>query len=263
MKTALVSMMCLASVFCSPCFAQAAETDAVGSLQIHNAFAVSYDDAEQAIATALSQKDITGKLAVTMAGHKNAVLFSYSAPVAVEIKGLTIERISNRWTASLLFVSQGEVVSAIPATGNFNEMVELPVLKRAVRAGDIITEQDLEVRDFSAGHSRTDTITDLSALIGKTPTHHLSPSRPIKTQEVVIPAILKKNAIVEMRYSSPGMEITTYGEAMMEGAMGDVINVKNAASKKIVRAVIADNKTVTVLGNGMETSQLRNDTHAN
>lgn len=256
MKKLIVSLVSLTSLLASACYAQVATNDVVGSLNLRNAFQVSYDDVEEAVATTLHQNGLTEKLKVTMTGHKEISIFSYEKPVSVEVKGLKFAKLDNRWTASLLFVSNNEVISAIPASGHFDEIVELPVLKSSVRAGDIISENDLEIRDFSIGHTRNDTITDLSELIGKTPLHNLSPSRPIKHQEVSIPSIIKKTNIVEMRYNSPGMQISTSGEAMMDGAKGDVINVKNSTSKKIVRAVVADNKTVNIVSPEMETSQL-------
>ena len=252
MKILLLSFIWLCSFF-SAAYAQES-TETVANVQ--NVFQLSYGDAEEAVAAALHQKGIDDKLLVTMNGRKDQAIYSYDKPVTVVIKGLQVEKIDHHWSASMLFVANGEVISAIPAAGHFDEIAELPVLKRAIRAGDIISENDIEVRDFSQTHTRTDTVTDMSALIGKSPTHNLSPARPIREHEIANPTVMKKNAIVEMRYSSPGMEISTTGEAMNDGARGDIINVRNSASKKIVRGVIADNKTVTIIAPGTQTSQL-------
>lgn len=241
-----------------PAFAQAAfEAPAEpAAAQLTNAFSVSFNDAEEAVAAALNEKGIGDKLSVTIAGRRNTSIFAYSKPVSLEIKGLTIERLDHRWDASLLFVAGNEVVSAIPISGHFDEIIELPVLKREVRAGDVISAADIEVRDFSQAHTRTDTITDISDLIGKSSSHDLSPSRPIREHEVANPTLIKRNALIEMHYNSPGMEISTTGEAMGDGAKGDVINVRNSSSKKIVRAVVADSKSVNIIAPDTQTSQL-------
>lgn len=240
MKRFAIALLCLLSL------PVAAFADAASG----TAFEISYNDAEEAVASALNLKGIGDKLSVTITGRKNAAIFASDKPMTVEIKGLTIEHLEHRWSASLLFVASGEVISAIPAGGHYDEMVELPVLKRPVRAGDVIGEADIQVLDFSLAHTRTDTVTDMSQLIGKSPLHAMSPSRPIREHEIANPTLVKKSTLVDMRYSSPGMEISATGEAMSDGAQGDVINVRNASSKKIVRAVIADSKTVTVLASG-------------
>jgi flagella basal body P-ring formation protein FlgA len=239
----------------APAYAEATAGALPAEAASRQPFEVSYADAENAVEKMLNQKGIGDKIAVTINGRKTSALFTYEKPVAVEVKGLQFDRRDNHWSASLLFVSDGEVITAIPSSGRYDEMIELPVLKRETRSGDIISEANIEVRDFVMSHTRTDTISDISDLIGKSPLHSISPSRPIRIHEVVNPAIVKKNAVLQLRYHSPGMEITTMGEAMNDGAQGDVISVRNSASKKIVRAVITDSKTADIIAPGTEVSQ--------
>lgn len=231
-----------------------------------NAFEVSYSAAEQAISHALTEKGVGDKVTANLTsianGNRSGVLQAFNQPVTIDIKGLQFDRRSHRWSASLLFVANGEVVTALPASGHFEEIIEVPVLKRELRNGDIISENDIEIRDFPMAHIRSDTITDISTIIGKSPLRTISPFRSLRENEIASPAIVKKNGIVQMRYSSPGMEITTSGQAMDDGAKGDVINVRNTASKKVVRAVIEDSNTVNIMATGTQTSQLTETSHA-
>ena len=121
---------------------------------------------------------------------------------------------------------------------------------------------DIEIRDFAITHTRADTVTDIASLVGKSPVRTISPERPIREQEVVSPAIVKKNALVQMHYHSPGMEITTTGQAMTDGAKGDVINVRNVTSKKIVRDIVDNNGSVVIPNSGVETTQLNGGNYA-
>jgi flagella basal body P-ring formation protein FlgA len=68
--------------------------------------------------------------------------------------------------------------------------------------------------------------------------------------------IVKRDAIVQISYSVPGMEITTSGQALAPGARGDVIEVRNTTSKKVVRAVIEASDRVQVIVPNTQTSQL-------
>jgi len=238
---------------CMFAFAAFAET---GAAQPIKAFELTYNDAEDAIGWVLMQKGVGDKVAASITGHKTGALFSHSKPISVDIRGLQFDKQNSRWSASLLFVSDGEVVSALPASGKFEEMVELPVLKRPFKNGDVIANSDLEIRDFPMDHTRTDTVTDMASLIGKSPLRSISPYRPIRGNEIAAPTLIKKNTLVQMHYNSPGMEITTAGQTMADGAKGDVISVRNVTSKKIVQAVIATDGSVTVLSPGTQTSQL-------
>jgi len=229
--------------------APAAPTAVVSSDTTKYLFQLSSGDAEDAIGKALVQKGAGTKIGISINGHRNDALFSYSKPISVEIRGLQFEKPS-RWSANLLFVADNEVVSAMPVAGHYEEIIEVPVLKREVRSGDVIGEADVEMRDFPMTRTRTDTITDIAQIIGKSPAIAISPSRPIRQHEIASPAIIKKNGIVSIRYISPGMEITTTGQALEEGAKGSVISVRNTVSRKIVRAVITDENTVDIAATG-------------
>ncbi|NBO17999.1 MAG: flagella basal body P-ring formation protein FlgA, partial [Proteobacteria bacterium] len=162
-----------------------------------------------------------------------------------------------RWQSSLVFVNEkGDVISAMPASGMFHEMIEVPVLKRQLRNGEQISESDIELRDFIRSQTRPDTITDISSLIGKTPMRGISAFRPVRESEITGAPIVKRDAIVQLRYTVPGMEITTPGQALAQGARGDVIEVRNTASRKVVRGVIENADTVIVYSPNQQMSAL-------
>jgi flagella basal body P-ring formation protein FlgA len=228
----------------------------------HNAFEVSYSNVEDAVTQALTEKGVGDKVAATINGRKSKPIFAYNKPVTIETRGLQYDKMSGHWEGSIVFVADGDVISAIPASGHFDEMVEVAVLKREMRPSDIIHENDVEIRDFSVRNTRTNTVTDISSLIGKAPLRTISPYRPIRSEEIVNPSIMKKDAMVQMHYSLPGMDITTAGQAMTAGAKGDVINVRNVTSKRMVRAVIEDSETVSVATPTQQTSQLTGGDYA-
>lgn len=221
-------------------------------------FQLSYEDVEGAVGFALSDKGAGQKIAATVNGDRRKPLFSYDKPISVEIRGLQFDGDNKRWSASLLFVSGDAVVSAIPVSGRFEETVEIPVLKRQVKNGEVIRAEDIELRDHPFARTRSDTVTDLASLVGKSPTRTISPGRPVYESELAGPTLVKKNATVQMRYLSAGLEISATGQTVDDGARGDVITVRNLASKKLVRAVIADEKTVDVVAPGTALSSNSN-----
>lgn len=241
--------------------AQQQQFHASANASLRNMFDVAYTDAEAAVSTALAERGIADKVSALMDGHKNAAIFSYSEPTHVEIRGLQVDKDHNRWSANLLFTSlDGSVISAIPAAGHYSEVTEVPVLKRAIRNGEIISESDVELRDFATSRTQSDTVRDLSSLIGKTPLHNVSPFRPIHQVEIINMPILKRDAIVQIEYNVPGMHISTAGQALAAGARGDVIDVRNTTSRKVVRAVITSPEHVQVLTPDTQTSQLTSST---
>jgi flagellar basal body P-ring formation protein FlgA len=220
-------------------------------------FNITYEDAEAAIGKALSEKSTDGKtISVSIIGKKPVPIYSSNKPVDVEVRGLRSDDKISRWTANLIITGQDNVVSAMPLSGRFSVMKELAVLKRFLRSGDVISESDVELKSFPQERVNSDNIIDASRLIGRSPIRTVSPNRPIRESEISAPAIIKKNALVQMRYKTKNMEITTAGQALADGAKGDVIEVRNTTSKKITQAVVSDNNIVDVVGGGTQTSQI-------
>ncbi len=253
----------LAIIFNSP-FAMAEDAAPTQPAEQSYIFNISYDDAQDAISKALTEKlgeklaadKQAGKsIAATINGKKASPLYSSNKPVSVEIRGLKSDNDKNSWSASLLITSDSSVISAMPLAGRYSIMNEVPVFKRALKNGDIISEADIELKSFPEVRTGNDMITNTADIIGKTPVRSISPARPIRTNEIAGIAIVKKNALVQMRYKTAYMEITTTGQALSDGAKGDVIEIRNVASKKTTRAVVADNNVVDILAQNVQTSQ--------
>ena len=57
-------------------------------------------------------------------------------------------------------------------------------LKRDVRNGDKINKDDIEMRTFAISRTRSDTVTDISQIEGKSPIRTISANRPIRAHEI-------------------------------------------------------------------------------
>lgn len=209
-------------------------------------FKLSYAEAEKAAGAALADKGVAEKVAAFINGRQSETLYSYGKPISVEVRGVQFDKTSSRWSGNLIILSGNDVVTALPASGRFDILAEIPVLKQNVKYGKVIEANDIEIRDIAVSQVRGDTVTDIASLVGKSPSYSITAGRPIRTHEVSLPPMIKKNSLVQMHYRSPGMEITTSGQAMEDGRKGEIINVKNLASKKIIQTVVEDTASVRV-----------------
>lgn len=228
---------------------------------IEQYFRLSYQDAEEAIAAALSERGAGAKIAAAITRRDNDYIFSYSHPISVEIRGLKFDEKTRRFTANLLPISEGKVLSATAISGSYDEMMEVPVLKRSIKAGDVIKAEDIELRDYTAARTRDSTITDIASLIGKSPVRVITEGRPIREHELALPIEVKKNDLVKMYYRSGPMTITTNGQAQDDGSKGTMIMVRNLSSKKLVQAQVVDATTVVITDQNTLTSRLNGDDH--
>lgn len=239
----------LLSIFVLP-LAGAANAYTDGSSPSHYEkplFQLTVKDAEAAIAKALTEAGAGDNLAATIVSRKSDVLFTHGQPVIAEIRGLQFDKQARQWSANILFIADKDVISAIPSSGRFEEIMSIPVLKRNVRNGDAISVSDIELVPFAVSRVSSNTVTDMRMLVGKSPVHSISARRPIRANEIENPTIVKKNSIVQINYSTPGLQIVTAGQAIEDGALGDIISVRNVNSKRIVRAVIEDESNVKIV----------------
>lgn len=218
-------------------------------------FNVSYEDAQDAIGKALSETE-NKKITAVINGRKLTPLYSSNKPVDVEVRGLRADNNKASWNASMVILEGENVISALPLAGRYLVMEDVPVLRKPLRNGDVITDSDIEVKSFPQERTASDTIRDVGDLVGRMPVRAVSPNRPIRNSEVSAPFLIKKNTLVKMRYKTDTMEITTSGQALDGGAKGDVIEVRNTDSKKTVRAVVAGNNVVDVIAQGVQASRV-------
>lgn len=243
-------------------FAEEEKTTAQPSSYIFN---VAYDDVEEAIGKELTvrlfpdgvEEGARKSVSASINGRKLAPLYSANKPVGVEIRGLRSDEKNSRWNASLIILDKGsnDVVSALPLSGKYIVMEEVPVLKRAFRNGEVITQEDIELKYVPQARIRGGTVIYSEDIIGKTPLRAISPQRPLRGSEITDVALINKNALVQMRYRTGNMEITASGQALADGVKGDVIEVRNIDSKKTARAVVVGNNLVDVIAQPMQASR--------
>jgi flagella basal body P-ring formation protein FlgA len=209
-------------------------------------FAVSVEEGEQAVARALEEEGVAQTIAARITSVSSDALYRSDQPLHVEVRTLKHDTASQRFSANLLFLNGEEVVSAVPVSGRFEEMVLISVARQRITRGQVITEDDLEELAYPASRMRKDTVLAMEDMIGKMPRRTISQGRPVRLSELGSPRVLKKGAEVRMRYATPYMSISALGEAMEDGAEGERVRIRNLSSGAVVEAQIASESEVWV-----------------
>ncbi len=121
-------------------------------------------------------------------------------------------------------------------------LAEIVVPTRMIRAKEIISSADLETkpRDLPGA------VTDPNALIGQEARVALYLGRPIRAADVGPPALVDRNDLVVLVFSSQPLSITTEGRALGRGAVGDRIRVMNLSSRTTVTGRIRSDGQIEV-----------------
>lgn len=210
-------------------------------------YAVNTLQAAEAVSRALETQGAGERVKAVVTGKTSTRLYESDTPVDVQVATLQVDKNQRRWTGNLLFVANGEVVSAQPITGRYQELMAVPVLKRPVTQGQVITAADVDWAEFPASSMRGELVTDVQALIGQSPKRMISANRPIRMHEVGGAAVLRKGALVRLRYEAGTLSIATTGQTMEAGALGEIIAIRNVNSKQIVRARVESAESAVVV----------------
>lgn len=193
---------------------------------------------EDALLDALVAKGAPGDAAVVLVGKAPRGL----DPETLQIAALDYDAASGRFVAKLklasgrLFGLQGKVEAG----------ADLPVLTRALRAGEVASEADISIVRIANSRIPRGALGDIGDIAGFSAKRQLRAGVPLRAGDFEKPVVVKKGDAVSMVFRAPGVELTTRGKAMTAGGMGDTIAVMNAQSMKQVDAVITGSGAVTV-----------------
>ncbi len=164
-------------------------------------------------------------------------------PPSLNIERITRDKISNRFFA-ILTADRGRHRHTV--SGTLLRMIEIPVVTRRIRKGEIVDHDDVQVITVSAKQIGPNVLVDQNELIGKAPRRTLIENRPIRTRDVRQPLLVKRGGLVSMIYQTKFMRISARGKAKQNGSRGQAVRVENIGSKKVVEGVITGPGEITV-----------------
>jgi flagella basal body P-ring formation protein FlgA len=132
--------------------------------------------------------------------------------------------------------------------GKYISFVEVPVLSRFIRAGEIITDKDIIVTKVKLSSLRGSFVVNYKDIVGMQAKKHLSAGVMIKNNELISPQVIKLNDPVSIIYSSNNIRLKISGTALGSGAIGEMVRVKNNDTGAVILGQIINKNTVQVGG---------------
>jgi flagella basal body P-ring formation protein FlgA len=114
--------------------------------------------------------------------------------------------------------------------------------------GKIISADDLELK-LAANRSAHGAYTNPEKIIGHKAKKNITRDAVLKSRHLIAANDIDKDDDVLIVVGAGGLTISTYGQAMEDGQVGDMIIVKNLSSKKEFKAIVLSEKKVRPLTN--------------
>jgi len=119
-------------------------------------------------------------------------------------------------------------MSAAPA------LADTLVATRTIRPQEILQPGDLMLQAVEVPGG----VSDSDLLVGQEARVALYAGRPVRAGDVGPPALVERNALVPLIYSTSGLTISTEGRALDRAGPGELVRVMNLASRTTVSARI-------------------------
>jgi flagella basal body P-ring formation protein FlgA len=146
-----------------------------------------------------------------------------------------------------LIYQNGKILYKIPITANIKKYMKVIEAKKDIPKGKILTTEDLKTAEIEFKR-RSGYITEIENVVGKVA------KRDIKKGTVIRNSLLKPNYKVRKRkkvkivYRNRNINIELMGLALEDGAVGDIIKVKNISSGKVILCKVVKENTVIYSG---------------
>lgn len=161
---------------------------------------------------------------------------------ALEIAAFDFDPASGRFLVTLTL----ETGRRFRLQGRVEAGVDVPVLNRAIMAGEVISYEDIEFARLPVSRLSRGALTTAEDIAGNAAKRALRPAVALMKGDVARPLAIRKGDAVTLVYTTPGMELATRGRAMTDGAIGEVIAVQNSQSSRQIDGVVQGPGLVSV-----------------
>lgn len=198
------------------------------------------------LAADMVARGVDGEFDIQFDGSAPALKLPVDVDPTLTVQQLNLDSQSGRFQAVLVAATDGQASARTVVSGRVFALTEVPVPTRRLLPGEVITEADLEWVQVHADRISGATVVDPSQIVGHSPRRPIRAGEPVRANDLLIAMTMKRGTVVTMVLETPQMLITTQGRAMEDGAEGDLVDVMNIASNRVVKATIVDPTTVSV-----------------
>jgi flagella basal body P-ring formation protein FlgA len=152
-----------------------------------------------------------------------------------------------RWSISLRTQDRA-LESEQLGHNNLSKNVQIVFTKLNIPKGKVIEPADL-VMNWADSRTARGAYVTLDNIVGQKAKRNLSRDTVIKARHILANNAVNKNDAVLIISGSAAVTIVTYGEALSDGKVGDMVLVRNSSSLKEFKAIVTAEKKVSPLAN--------------
>jgi flagella basal body P-ring formation protein FlgA len=204
---------------------------------------------EQLVAHALERRNGLGdaaNLAITFDRDVGDIRLDASNSGSVQPASVRYEPRNTRFDITFDVANEsGIAATKLRFTGTAIETVEAAVLTRSVERGEVLKSSDVMVERRPKAEVGPDAAVR-DSVVGMQARRQLRSGQALRVPDLGKPDLVTRDQNVTLIYDTAGLYLTMRGKAMEGGTEGDVVNVMNLQSKRIVPGVVTGRGQVSI-----------------
>ena len=204
------------------------------------------DDLKTVLLAGLREKGAGDDIELSMNGRALAIHLPTNVEPTIGLDDLRYNPRSGRFVATVAAPADDPAAKRHRITGRVHPMISIPVVGQRLRRGDIVKKHHITWTSIRETSVRRDTILHEEDLVGMAAKRVVREHSPIRLSYVQRPVLVRKNGLVTIHLASRSMTLTAQGQAMQDGSKGEIVQVKNIQSKKVIEAVVTHAGKVSV-----------------
>ncbi len=187
-----------------------------------------------------------GKFRMIIPNIESEIILPQDMPATAEVQNIRLYKDRDFFEATIAAPSKANPIKTARISGQIKRMIDVPVLKQAMRNGEVIGKNDIEFIEIEARDVQHDMITDEKMLLGMTPRRMAQHGKPILDNTIQSPRMVRRGDTVTMTLQSGPLTLTARAKALEDGAKGDIIRVVNLNSNRTIEAEVSADREVAV-----------------
>jgi flagella basal body P-ring formation protein FlgA len=147
---------------------------------------------------------------------------------------------------TVVFKVDDDAEKRVWVTVSLERLRKVVVARRPLGRFKPIEDEDLEVKAVDAAGLPADCVTNPEMVIGKRTRRPVDSGAVLRHELVELPPLVKNGDRVRIIAETAGLRISALGQVKQKGCQGELIQVMNLDSNKVIHARVVDSQTVRI-----------------
>jgi flagella basal body P-ring formation protein FlgA len=199
-----------------------------------------------ALTNTLRDKVVDANFTLDTGAMNLEMVLPHDMPATVDVTNASYNNRTGRFEATVSAPSAQNPIKQTTVAGTVRAMTSIPVLKSALRNGDIIGSTDIDMIDVYVSDIQPDILLKQDDVIGMTPRRMAVAGKMLRATEIQAPQLVSRGENVTIVFKEGPLRLTASGKAMQNGAKGDIIRVVNTHSNRPIDGIVNGSREVIV-----------------